>query len=333
MKSPLEISVVTPVYKAQECVEELYLRLVKVLEKTVTSFEIIMVNDCSPDDSWRLIEAMAQRDPRVVGINLSRNFGQHYAITAGLDHARGNWVVVMDCDLQHPPEDIGRLYRKALEGFDIVFVKRTKRHDPFLKRLASRLFGIVYNVLSEIKLRENVSTFSIISARVAESIRSLKEGNRNYGFLLQWVGYDVATIEGEHARRFAGKSSYGFWRSVNHAIESLCSQSNRPLQLSIQFGFLLSFMAVSYAIWLAIGYYLFGVEVAGWTSVMVSMFFLSGLLFANIGVLGLYLGKVFDQSKDRPLYIVKDRLNCGQDSARKYQGSFAPSAVDGNTEA
>lgn len=312
-QSPLdagvELSVVTPVYNAAECLDELYRRLVAVLERTVERFEIVMVNDGSADDSWRLIVGLARRDSRVRAINLSRNFGQHYAITAGLDHCRGRWVVVMDCDLQHAPEDISRLYAKALEGHDIVFVRRLRRHDPFWKRQTSRAFVAVYNYLSDIKVDPGISSYSIISRRVVAALRSLREGNRTYPLLLHWVGFDVAHIDGEHAKRFAGKSTYSFARSINLAIESISSQSNRPLRLSIQFGFLLSLTSILCAIWLVIRYFLFRVAVEGWTSTMVALFFLSGLLFANIGVLGLYLGKVFDQTKNRPLYFVKERLN------------------------
>ena len=308
-ESRIELSVITPVYKAEECLEELYRRLVAVLERTGEPFEIVMVNDGSPDDSWRLIRELASRDARVKGINLSRNFGQHYAITAGLDHCRGRFVVVMDCDLQHVPEDISRLYAKALEGHDIVFVRRLRRHDSMMKKLASRAFMAVYNYLTDIKVGSDISSYSIISHRVVAALRLVREGNRTYPLLLHWVGFDVAYIDGEHAKRFAGKSAYSLTKSINLAIESICSQSNRPLRLSIQFGFLLSLASLLFALWLVIRYFLFHVTVEGWTSTMVSLFFLSGLLFANIGVLGLYLGKVFDESKRRPLYFVKERLN------------------------
>jgi polyisoprenyl-phosphate glycosyltransferase len=305
------ISVVTPVYKAAECLEELYRRLVKALEVVVDRFEIILVNDGSPDDSWSLIQGLARRDPRVRGLNLSRNFGQHYAISAGLDHVRGDYVVVMDCDLQHLPEDIPRLYRKALEGHDIVLLRRVRRFDSRFRIVASRLFVWLYNLLSDVKVDPSISSFSIISRRVVMALRSLQECNRTYTLLLHWVGFDPAYIDGDHAERFAGKSAYSLAKAVNIAIEGISSQSNRPLRLSIQFGFFLSVASLLYALWLAIKYFVSGVAVPGWTSVMVSMFFLSGLLFANIGVLGLYLGKVYDAAKKRPLYLVKERLNFG----------------------
>ena len=296
-ENEIELSVVTPVYKAADCLEELYRRLVAVLERTGEPFEIVMVNDASPDDSWQLIEGLARRDGRVRGVNLSRNFGQHRAITAGLDHCRGRFVVVMDCDLQHVPEDISRLYAKALDGHDIVLVRRTRRHDSLWKKASSRAFMAVYNYLSDIKVDPDISTYSIISRRVVDALRLLREGNRTYPLLLHWIGFDRAYIDGEHAKRFAGKSAYSLTKSINLAIESISSQSNRPLRLSIQFGFLLSLASLLFAFWLVIRYFLFNVAVEGWTSTMVSLFFLSGLLFANIGVLGLYLGKVFDETQ------------------------------------
>lgn len=310
----VELSVVTPVYKAAECLEALYQRLVDVLERTVDQFEIVMVNDASPDDSWHVIEDLARRDRRVRGINLSRNFGQHCAITAGLEHARGDWVVVMDCDLQHKPEDIARLYESALRGHDIVLVRRLRRHDSLMKKLTSRAFTILYNTLTDFKIDPTISAYSIISRRVVEALRSMPEGGRSYILMLHWVGFDVGYIDSEHGRRFAGRSAYDFARSINFAIDSIASQSNRPLRLSIQFGFLLSIASLLYAAWLVVRYFLFGVAVAGWTSAMVSMFFLSGLLFANIGVLGLYLGKVFDEAKRRPLYVVKGRINFDEEA-------------------
>jgi polyisoprenyl-phosphate glycosyltransferase len=310
-ESEIEISVVTPVYKAPECLEELYRRLVAVLERLGEPFEIVMVNDASPDQSWQLIQGIARRDPRVRGINLSRNFGQHNAITAGLDHCRGRYVVVMDCDLQHVPEDISRLYAKALEGHDIVFVRRVTRRDTFLKKLSSRAFMALYNTLTDFKIDPRISTFSIVSRRVADAVRGLSEGNRNYALLLHWVGFDIAYIDGEHAERFAGKSSYSLGKLFAFAIDSITGQSNRPMRLSIQFGFCLSIAALLYAVWLAARYFVYGVRVEGWTSVMVAIFVLSGLMFANIGMVGLYLGKVFDETRRRPLYVVKDRLNFG----------------------
>lgn len=270
------------------------------------NYEIIMVNDASPDESWKVIKQLSTNDKRVKGINLSRNFGQHYAITAGLDFANGKWVVVMDCDLQDQPEEIIKLYNKAIEGYDIVFGQRIQRKDSYFKRLCSKLFYKVYDYFTESKVDNSVANFSIISCKVVEKLRTLREQNRSYPLFINWVGFKRTNINIEHASREEGKSSYTFKKLVNFAIDSIVSQSNKPLRLSIKFGFIVSFISIIYALWLVMGYFIYGTPVEGWTSVMVSIYFIGGLLFANMGILGLYIGKTFDESKNRPLYIVKE---------------------------
>ncbi len=265
-----------------------------------------MVNDASPDNAWEVITTLSNKDKRVKGINLSRNFGQHYAITAGLDFANGKWVVVMDCDLQDQPEEIIKLYNKAIEGYDIVFGQRVQRKDSYFKRLGSKLFYKVYDYFTESKVDNSVANFSIISYKVVEKLRTLREQNRSYPLFINWVGFKRANINIEHAPREEGKSSYTFKKLVNLAIDSIVSQSNKPLRLSIQFGFIVSFISIIYALWLVIRYFIYSTPVEGWTSVMVSIYFIGGLLFANMGILGLYIGKTFDESKNRPLYIVKE---------------------------
>lgn len=312
--APVEISIVTPVYGCCGCLKELHRRVVEVCEGMGVSFEIIMVNDASPDQSWQTIVELTDEDPRVKGVNLSRNFGQHYAITAGLDLVDGHWTVVMDCDLQDRPEEIKRLYEKAQEGFDIVFGRRANRKDGFFKKLSSRMFGLVYSYLTETKLDSSIANFSIISRQVVENMRRFKERNRAYTLFLNWLGFDVGYIEVEHAARFAGKTSYSFRKLVRFAIESITSQSNKPLILSIQFGFFISFLSLLYALFLIVRYFIYKIPVPGWTSVMVSIYFVGGLLFSNIGMLGLYLGKVFDETKNRPLYVIKQKRNFPDES-------------------
>jgi glycosyltransferase involved in cell wall biosynthesis len=307
--SPVHISVVVPVYGCEGCLVELHRRLVLAIESITHEFEILLVNDASPDSSWAAIQTLAAEDPRVKGINLSRNFGQHYAIAAGIDHAEGDWVVVMDCDLQHPPEEIEKLYRKALEGHDIVFGRRAERQDALLKRATSRLFARVLSYLTDSRHDGTVSNFTIASRKVVRTLRTMRERNRSYPLLLNWAGYDVALVEFQHARRFAGKSSYSFSSLVGFAIESIVSQSDKPLRLSIRFGFLVSLGAMLFSAWLIFRYLRWGIPVAGWTSVIVSIYFVAGLLFANLGIVGLYIGRIFDATKGRPLYVVKDTLN------------------------
>lgn len=300
------ISIVTPVYGCSKMLDELYERLQKTLSSITENFEIIMINDASPDNAWEAITKLAQKDDRVKGINFSRNFGQHYAITAGLNYANGDWVVVMDCDLQDQPEEIIKLYNKAQEGYDIVFGRRIKRRDGFFKKLGSKLFYKVYDYFTESKVDNTIANFSIISKKVLISLQSIKEQNRMYPLFVNWVGFKRVEIDIEHAKREEGKSSYTFNKLINLAIDSIVSQSNKPLKLSIKFGFLISFFSLLYGVMLIIKYFFFGVPVEGWTSVMVSIYLVGGLMFANMGILGLYIGKIFDETKNRPLYVVSE---------------------------
>lgn len=302
----IHISVVTPVYGCCKSLNSLYKRLESTLSSITSDFEIIMVNDASPDDAWDTIKRLANKDKRVKGLNLSRNFGQHYAITAGLDFADGDWTIVMDCDLQDQPEEIIKLYNKAQEGYDVVFGRRLDRKDSVFKRFTSKLFYKIYDYFTDSNVDNTIANFSIISKKVLISLRKLKEQNRSYPLFINWVGFNRTNINIEHASREEGKSSYTIEKLINFAIDSIVSQSNKPLKLSIKFGFLLSFLTMFYAIWLVARYFLYGTVVEGWTSVMVSLYFIGGLIFANIGILGLYIGKIFDETKNRPLYIISD---------------------------
>jgi len=309
LSNRVKISIVSPVYHASGCLRELYQRLVQVLEGLGEDFEIVLVNDGSPDDSWDIILELAAGDSRVKGVNLSRNFGQHCAITAGLDHAAGDWIVVMDCDLQDQPEEIPQLYAKALEGYQIVFARRTNRKDTLIKKACSRIFHRLYHFLSDIKIDPHVSNFSIASRHVVDAMLNLRERNRAYSVFLQWLGFQTTYIDVEHGKRFSGKSSYGFTKSVRVAVEAITSQSNKPLRLSIYIGFLMSIVSFVYATYRIVRYYTHGVDVDGWTSLMVAVVFIGGLILANLGVMGLYLGKVFDESKHRPLYVTQQLVN------------------------
>ena len=311
----VEISIVAPVYKCGDCIPELYRQLVDALDPLVSSFEIVLVNDACPADSWEAVQAVAARDSRVKAINLSRNFGQHYAIAAGLHYSSGNWVVVMDADLQDRPAEVPKLYRKALEGYDIVYALRHERQDRWTKRMLSRAFSLVYNILSDIKLDPKACNFSIASRLVIDSYCRLKELNRSYHLMLRWLGFHSTYLSVEHGERYSGESAYTFRRGVMLAVESITSQSNKPLVLSIRAGFFMSGSAMLLALFYTIRYLVHRTPVEGWTSVFVSIYFIGGLMLANMGVIGLYLGKVFNEVKERPLYIVKETINLPESSS------------------
>jgi dolichol-phosphate mannosyltransferase len=300
----IDLSVVIPVYQSQGSLSELCSRLNTALSSISSNYEIILVNDASPDESWLRIKELANLDKRVRGINLSRNFGQHYAITAGLDQVRGDWVVVMDCDLQDRPEEIVRLYQKAQEGYDVVVGRRENRQDGFLKKIGSRFFYKVFTYFTGAKVDNRISNFGIYARKVIRSIDMLKEQNRSFGLFALWVGFRRVEIDVVHASRAQGKSSYTLKSLIRLAIGSIVAHSNKLLRISVKLGLLLSLSSLFYALWLVVRYFLWGIPAAGWTSVMVSIYFTAGLIMGGIGIMGLYIGKIFDEVKGRPLYIV-----------------------------
>jgi glycosyltransferase involved in cell wall biosynthesis len=298
------ISVVTPVYRAEGCLRELYARLVAALEPITGDFEIVMVEDCGGDGSWQLIRELAAADPRVKGLQFSRNFGQHYGITAGLDHCDGDWVVVMDCDLQDRPEEIPRLYAKALEGYDVVLALRGKRSHSTFKRLASRAFYRLFSYLSEMDYDGDAGNFRIVSRQVAANYRQMREQLRFFGGLVHWMGFPTAAIEVQHGARHAGESTYSFRKLWKLAGETIIAYSDKPLRLSIRFGFLMSLFAFAGGMFILVRALLYGSPVVGWPSLFVSLYFIGGIIISILGILGIYLGKTFDEAKKRPLYIV-----------------------------
>jgi len=299
------ISVVIPVYKGERSLEELYSRLRKSLESITSEFEIVLVEDCGGDNSWTLIEQLACRDPRVHGIQFSRNFGQHYGITAGLDQSSGEWVIVMDCDLQDRPEEISRLYAKAQEGYDIVVACRGARQDPILKRLTSWLFYKFFSYLADIEYDGDYGNFRIMSRKVVDSFCQIREQLRFFSGLVHWMGFPIARIEVMHAERSDGKSTYTFAKLRKLAAETIIAYSDKPLRLTVRLGFLMASLSFLYGAYILGHALLYGVSVPGWTSLMVSLYFIGGIIITILGIIGIYLGKAFDETKKRPLYIIR----------------------------
>ncbi len=303
------LSVVVPVYGCGDCLRELARQIDLHVSTFAPSYELLLVCDQSPDDSWQVIRELGAKDARVRGIALSRNFGQHTAILAGTDFAEGDYLVVMDCDLQHAPADIPAMYARVKEGFDVVFARRTNRKDGAFKQLTSRLFVGLRAYLTDTRGDPDISNFSIVSRKVVLELRRIRERNRSYPYFVAWLGFDTAYVEAEHHERFAGQTSYSFSKLIRHAVESIVSASDKPLRLSIQLGVGLSFISLVWAAYLVVRFFGWATPVEGWTSVMVSLFFIAGLLFANLGVIGLYVGRIFDETKGRPLYAIKDTVN------------------------
>lgn len=305
----MTISVISPVYGCKKGLSELYERLVATLSKITPLFEIIFVEDNCPQGSWEILKEIANGDTRVKTIKLSRNFGQHYAITAGLDHAKGDYIIVMDCDLQDKPEEIEMLYKKALEGYDIVFGRRVERQDRFLKRFTAWLYYKALEYFTDSEHDHTIGNFGIYSKKVIDTVNSFREHNRNFPLFVKLAGFKKTEIPISHQERTHGKSSYSIAKLINLAIDSIVAHSNKPLRLSIKFGFTVSLLALLYAVFLVVRYFCCHDPIEGWTSLMVSMFFMFGVMSGLLGILGLYIGKIFDEVKNRPLYIIEEKIN------------------------
>lgn len=303
------LSIVSPVYKAEKIIPLLVERIEKSVGKITADYEIILVEDGGPDHSWRVIEAIAKNNSKIKGIKLSRNFGQHPAIMAGLSQAKGEWVVVMDCDLQDQPEEIEKLYTKALEGFDIVLAKRKNRQDGFLKKMTSLFFSKVYGYFTDTEYDNEVANFGIYNKKVIQSILEISDTIKFFPLFVKFVGYKSTAIEVEHAERAEGNTSYSFAKLLSLAFNTIISFSNKPLKLFVKFGLtisIISFLFGIYNIYLALTNQ---IEVLGYSSIIVSIWFLSGVLITTVGVTGIYVGKIFDQTKGRQVFIVDKIVN------------------------
>jgi len=289
--------------------EELVRRIHEAIRPLTTDYEIVLVNDCSPDASWEKIAEICARDPLVKGINLSRNFGQPYAITAGLTYAQGDYMAVIDCDLQNKPEDLPAMYKKALEGYDVVSARRVVREDTWLKRLSSTVFHKTYDFLSGFETDKAVAEFGIYSRKIVNVYCSIPEYSRSFVELIHTLGFKKSTVDVLHDHRLEGKSSYNLARLLRLSYNSIISNSNRPLHLAVSLGFIMSVVSFMMAIYNIFAKFIGLNEVAGYTSTIFSIWFVGGLLLFMMGILGLYIGKIFDQVKGRPVFIVSDTLN------------------------
>ena len=305
----MDISVVVPVYGCRAALPELHRRLCESLEQIVDTFEIILVDDCCPQNSWEIIKELCAKDKRVVGMHMSRNFGQIRAITAGLDKSKGDWIVVMDCDLQDRPESIIEMYRKAQEGYDVVFARREGRKDSFITKFLSKSFYKVYDYFTDGTFDSSICNFSISKRMVIDAYCRMREQNRAFVMFIRWVGFKQIAIDLQADERFEGESSYNLKRKINMAFEIITSQSNKPLLFSVKAGFVIALLALLYIVYLVVRVFVVGDVLAGWTSTMASIYLMGGLILCAIGVLGIYIGNIFNEAKGRPLYLIAECLN------------------------
>lgn len=309
MSASVFISVVIPVYRSERILPVLCERLTTSLAALNRPYEIILVDDRSPDRSWDVIRQMVRQFPATLGVRLSRNFGQHYAITAGLDLAKGEWTVIMDCDLQDQPEEIHRLLECAESGYDIVLARRRLRRDSPGKGLLSKLFYGVFNLLSGYRLDPAVGSFRIMKRTVVEAYCSMREASRLFGGMIEWLGFETGYLDVDHAQRYEGKSSYNLRSMTRLALDGMIAFSNRPLYFSIGTGILMSVFSAGFGLTLVVGYFIHPlIGVPGWLSTVTLTTFIGGVILLNLGILGIYVGRIYDQTKGRPLYVVDQIL-------------------------
>lgn len=305
----MKISVVIPVYGCPGAVQPLCTRLMDTLEKLTPDYEILLVNDACPYDSWKEIEKACKRDSRIKGIEMARNFGQIKAITAGLDLCTGDWVVVMDCDLQDRPEGILDLYAKAQEGYDVVFARRKDRKDTPIVKFFSKAFYKVYDYFTDGQYDNSICNYSISRREVIQNYCKMREQNRAYTLFLRWLGYRQVAIDIEADVRYEGKSSYNFKRKIAMATQFITAQSNKPLMLSVRAGFFCATLSLLYILYRVVLYFVHGSVPTGWTSLIASIYLMGGIILISNGVLGIYIGYIFNEVKARPLYVIRSKLN------------------------
>ena len=298
----IELSVVVPVYGCADCLAALHDRLTRSVKQITERYELVFVEDRSPEDDWGVLRRLARTDGHVRAFRLSRNFGQDAAITAGLAQARGRWAVVMDCDLQEAPEDIPRLWAAAGEGYEIVrTIRRGWRHSPF-RRFASRLYR---KLTLETDVRPDYSNLSLLSRRVIDAFLRLRDRDREYMIALDWLGFDSTAVEIEHHERHAGKSGYTLERLLRVALDGMFFRSTVLLRVVVLVGFIVALIGVIVAGFEVADYFAEkDKSVPGYTSLAVLVLVLAGFIIVSVGVVGLYVGRIFEQVKDRPLFVI-----------------------------
>lgn len=316
-KNKVDISVVIPVYGCKGALEELHERITNTIVQIAETYEIILVNDACPQNSWETIQKLCQRDKHVIGLNMSRNFGQIKAITAGLDVSSGEYVVVMDCDLQDRPEGMIDLYNKIQEGYDIVFARRKNRKDKWLTKFLSRQFYKVYNYFSDGNYDASICNFNISRRIVIDNYCKMREQNRGFTIFLKWLGFNSTVIDIEHDKRAEGKSSYNLKKKISMAISFITAQSNKPLYAAIYVGLIFVVIALVMVIYSIVNYFIAGNVPLGWTSLIVSLYLVGGIILMVLGMLGLYIGNIFNETKNRPLYVVRETLNLEKENEKE----------------
>jgi glycosyltransferase involved in cell wall biosynthesis len=309
----MKISIVVPIFNESEIISELNKRLLNTSEMLCSQFgilktdlEFIFVNDGSSDDSLAQLIILTQTNPQYKVINFSRNFGHQKAVTAGLQHAKGEHIVLIDADLQDPPEFIVDLYKKQLEGFDVVYAVRKKRiGESFIKKITAKMFYRLLFKVTDINIPVDTGDFRIIRRNVADTLNSMPESHRFIRGMVSWVGFKQIGIEYDRQERFAGQTKYPFKKMLKFAFDAITSFSTLPLKLMIYIGFLASFIGIAGIFYIMYVKFFTSQAINGWSSLMITILLMGGVQLMTIGIMGEYIGRISEESKKRPLYIIE----------------------------
>ena len=309
MSDPVQISIIIPLYNEEQNIVPLYNALIESLKGLNENWEIIFVDDGSLDRSFEEVRKLNAKEKRITGISLSRNFGHQIALMAGLHHASGKVIITMDADLQHPPETIPFLIKEYDKGFDIVNTRRIDNKDTgFFKKMTSRYFYRMINKIADVNIPEGSSDFRLMSRRALDAFLQFGEKDRFTRGLVSWMGFNQTVIEYQCLPRFAGKSKYTLRRMLHFAADGITSFSSRPLKIASYTGLIIFLAGLAYALYAIIRHFS-GQTIPGWTSLLVTVLFLGGIQLLSLGIIGEYLARIFNESKARPLYFIKDKVN------------------------
>jgi len=301
------ISIVVPCFNESEVIKYFLEEIYQVLNKTNKTYEIIFVNDGSHDSTLETLIKLKEKNKNIRIINLSRNFGKEAALTAGLDKALGEAIICIDADLQHPPETIIEFIKMWEEGYDVVVGKRIRRiGEGIIKKIITKSFYKIHNKISNVDIPYNIGDFRLMSKRVVQSLKTLPENQRFMKGIFAWLGYKTAVVKYEQNIRVAGQTSFNGWKLWNFALEGITSFSTVPLRIWFYIGFIVAFFAFISGIWIIIKTLVFGIDVAGYASTITIMCFLGGIQLLGIGVLGEYIGRIYMEAKNRPIYIIEN---------------------------
>ncbi|MEI6886866.1 MAG: glycosyltransferase family 2 protein [bacterium] len=305
MKSNKKLSIIVPCKNESEVLNEFYSKTIEVLNKITNNYEIIFINDGSTDNTFEIMMGLYEKDKNIIILNLSRNFGKEIALTAGLDYSTGDAVIPIDADLQDPPELMIALWTKWQEGFDVVYATRMERKgETLIKKFTAYMFYIVIAKLVNIKIPKNTGDYRLMDKKVVKALKSLKERNRFMKGIFSWVGYKQTGVMYNREPRFAGKSKFNFLKLTAFAIEGITSFTYKPLRIASILGILTFLFSILYSLFIVIHKLTTGNDPSGYASTVIFILFFGGIQLLSIGLIGEYVGRIYDEVKQRPLYII-----------------------------